>query len=63
ETVIVDGRLCMEDRTIPGIDFARLRAEAQAAGEQIWATLSEWDPLGRTADVACPYSYPEVDPL
>jgi cytosine/adenosine deaminase-related metal-dependent hydrolase len=61
ETVIVDGRLCMEDRTIPGIDFAQLRAEAQAASEQIWATLSDWDPLGRTADEACPYAYPELD--
>jgi len=61
ESVIVDGRLCMEDRTIPGVDFAQLRADAQAASEQIWATLSEWDPLGRTADEACPYAYPERD--
>jgi hypothetical protein len=51
----------MEDRTIPGVDFAQLRADAQAASEQIWATLSEWDPLGRTADEACPYAYPERD--
>jgi hypothetical protein len=39
-------------------DFAALRAEAQAAGENVWATLPEWDPLGRTAESACPWCYP-----
>jgi cytosine/adenosine deaminase-related metal-dependent hydrolase len=60
ETAIVDGKICMENRTIRGVDFARLRADAQAAGEAIWATLPDWDPLGRNAEEACPYSYPEV---
>jgi hypothetical protein len=50
----------MENRTIRGVDFARLRADAQAAGEAIWATLPDWDPLGRNAEEACPYSYPGV---
>jgi cytosine/adenosine deaminase-related metal-dependent hydrolase len=59
DTVIVDGKVCMEGGVIPGIDFAELRAEAQAAGEKVWASLPEWDPLGRTADEACPWSYPE----
>lgn len=58
DTVIVDGRVCMEDGIIPGVDFARLRADAQAAGEQVWQTLGEWDPLGRSAEEACPWSYP-----
>jgi cytosine/adenosine deaminase-related metal-dependent hydrolase len=58
DTVIVDGKICMENGVIPGVDFAKLRAEAQAAGEQVWASLSEWDPLGRTAEDACPWSYP-----
>lgn len=61
ETAIVDGKVCMENRTIPGVDFARLRTDAQAAGEAIWATLPDWDPLGRNAEEACPYSYPELD--
>ena len=61
ETAIVDGQVRMENRTIPGVDFARLRADAQAAGEAIWATLPDWDPLGRSAEEACPYSYPELD--
>ena len=33
DTVIVDGKVCMQGGVIPGVDFHRLRAEAQAAGE------------------------------
>jgi hypothetical protein len=40
------------------VDFAKLRAQAQAAAEQIWDTRGEWDPLGRTHEPACPWSYP-----
>jgi cytosine/adenosine deaminase-related metal-dependent hydrolase len=58
DTVIVDGKVCMEGGRIPGIDLAELRAEAQTAGEEVWATLHEWDPLGRHAEEACPWSYP-----
>ena len=61
DTVIIDGKIRMENGVIPGVDFARLRADAQAAGEQVWASLPEWDPLGRTAQDACPWSYPEGD--
>ena len=60
DTVIVDGRICMEGGVIPGVDFSRLREEAQAAGEQVWDTLAEWDALGRSAEDACPWSYPLV---
>jgi cytosine/adenosine deaminase-related metal-dependent hydrolase len=60
DTVIVDGKVCMEGGVIPGIDFSRLREDAQAAGEQVWDTLAEWDPLGRSAEDACPWSYPMV---
>lgn len=58
DTVIVDGRICMEGGVIPAVDIDKVRAEAQAAGEQVWATLQEWDPLGRSADEASPWSYP-----
>jgi 5-methylthioadenosine/S-adenosylhomocysteine deaminase len=58
DTVIVDGNIVMQGGIIPGVDFARLRADAQAAAEQIWATLADWDPLGRTHEEACPWSYP-----
>jgi 5-methylthioadenosine/S-adenosylhomocysteine deaminase len=54
----VDGKICIENGIIPGVDFARLRIDAQAAGETIWSTLPEWDPLGCSADEAFPYSYP-----
>jgi 5-methylthioadenosine/S-adenosylhomocysteine deaminase len=60
DTVIVDGKLCMENGVIPGVDFGKLREEAQAAGEQVWDTLAEWDPLGRSAEQASPWSYPVV---
>lgn len=58
DTVIVDGKVCMEGGVIPGVDFTKLRDQAQAAGEDVWATVSEWDPLGRTAEQACPWSFP-----
>jgi cytosine/adenosine deaminase-related metal-dependent hydrolase len=61
ETVIVDGNICMENRVIPGVDFRQLREQAQEAGEAIWATLPEWDPLGRTAGEACPHCYQEME--
>jgi 5-methylthioadenosine/S-adenosylhomocysteine deaminase len=58
ETVIIDGKVVMENREIPGIDMGMLLQEAQASGERVWASLPDWDPLERTADAACPYSYP-----
>jgi 5-methylthioadenosine/S-adenosylhomocysteine deaminase len=61
ETVIVDGKTVMENRTIPGVDFAKIRSDAQAAGEKVWATLPDWDPLGRTAESACPWCYPTAE--
>ena len=58
DTVIVDGKAIMEGGIIPGVDFARIREDAQEAGERVWATLQEWDPLGRTHEDACPWCYP-----
>lgn len=58
ETVIIDGKIVMEDRKIPGLDMADLLKQAQASGERIWASLPDWDPLGRTAEEACPYCFP-----
>ena len=43
---------------IPGVDLEALRREAQAAAEQFWARVPEWDPLQRTAEEACPWSFP-----
>jgi 5-methylthioadenosine/S-adenosylhomocysteine deaminase len=57
DTVIVDGVVRMESGRIPGIDFAELRAHAQAAGERIWSSWQNWDALGRTAEEMSPYSF------
>src|SRR5229473_8660062 len=57
ETVIVDGVVRMENGRIPGIDFAELRAQAQAAGERVWSGWQNWDPHERTADEMSPYSF------
>jgi 5-methylthioadenosine/S-adenosylhomocysteine deaminase len=56
-TVIVDGVVRMENGRIPGVDFAELRAQAQAAGERVWSGWQNWDPHGRTADEMSPYSF------
>ena len=58
DTVIVDGVVRMENGRIPGIDFAELRLQAQAAGERVWSNWQNWDPHGRTADEMSPYSFP-----
>lgn len=58
DTVIIDGKTVMEDRQIPGLDIADLLKQAQASGERVWASLPDWDPLGRTAEQACPYCFP-----
>ncbi|MCB1546800.1 MAG: amidohydrolase family protein [Hyphomicrobiaceae bacterium] len=58
ETVIVNGKTIMENGVIPGVDFAKLREQAQISGEEVWATLQDWDPLGRSHEDACPWCYP-----
>ena len=57
ETVVVAGRVVMENGAIPGVDLDALRAEAQAAGEEVWASVQDWDGLGRRAEEACPWCY------
>jgi 5-methylthioadenosine/S-adenosylhomocysteine deaminase len=62
ETVVVDGVVRMRDRVIPDVDLAALRRAAQEAGEEVWGRLSEWDPLGRTAEEMSPWSFPLSNP-
>lgn len=61
DTVIVAGAVRMEHGRIPGIDFDALRGRAQAAGERIWANWHKSDPLGRTHDEVCPWSFCPAD--
>ena len=58
DTVIVDGRICMSGRVIPGLDLAALRDAAQRSGEFMWDHWHEWDPQERTAERVNPWSYP-----
>lgn len=58
KTVIVNGKICMRDRVIEGIDDAQLLAAAQRVGERTWGNWQNWDTLGRTAEEMCPMSYP-----
>jgi hypothetical protein len=62
ELVMVDGQVLMENRQIPGVDLEALRREAQATAEQFWDRVPEWDPLQRTAEEACPWSFPLAGP-
>ena len=61
ETVIVDGIVRMQDGRLPGVDFAELREQAQAAGDRIWSRWAEWDPHGRSADEMSPFSFPRAN--
>ena len=58
DTVIVNGKVCMENGVIAGLDIAELRNQAQISGEGVWSTLQDWDPRGRTAEQASPWSFP-----
>jgi hypothetical protein len=61
ETVIVGGVVRMSARTIPGVDLEAIRGQVQAAGEDVWSHLPEWDPLRRTAEQMSPWSSPLVE--
>ena len=61
DTVIVDGVMRMEGGRIPGVDFAALRRQAQAAGDRIWDGWANWDSLGRSADEMSPFSFPRAN--
>ena len=58
ETVIVDGRTCVAERRLIGVDLDALRKTVQAEAETQWSGVAGWDPLGRTADERSPWSYP-----
>jgi len=62
ETVLVDGIVRMRDRRVPGVNCDGLLNQAQAAAEQYWSHLQEWDILGRTAEEASPWAFPLETP-
>ena len=58
ETVLVDGKVIMKDRVIPGVDMNELLDDAQVEAQRYWDKAGEWHPLGWTADEASPMSFP-----
>jgi cytosine/adenosine deaminase-related metal-dependent hydrolase len=64
ETVIVDGRLVMENRHIPEAPpLSDLLARAQYYAELYWQQYTQLDWNGRTAQEAFPNAFPWVDEL
>jgi len=57
DTVIVAGEVRMQNGRIPGVDLGALRSRAQEAGERIWANWHASDPLGRSHEEVCPWSF------
>ena len=58
ETVLVDGIVRMEERKIAGIEMSEIARRAQSIAEDVWGHLQDWDPLRRTAEQMCPWSFP-----
>ncbi len=62
ETVIVDGRIVMENRRVRGAPpIGQLLAEAQHFAEAYWSAYPQLDWNGRTADEAFPNAFPWVE--
>jgi len=61
-TVLIDGRVVMRDRQIPGVDVAQLSRDLQAAGERMWPRIGSGDWAGRTVDQLSPQSFPAFRP-
>jgi cytosine/adenosine deaminase-related metal-dependent hydrolase len=61
-TVIVDGRIVVEDGRIPGLDVAAMRVQAQAYHEKMRAAYSERDYRLRTQAELFPPSFPVIQP-
>lgn len=57
DTIVVDGRTLLEDRTSLVVDEAALLATIQASGERAWAASSSWHWGGATVDEVSPFSY------
>lgn len=56
-TVIINGRIVMQDGQIPGIDFAQMKAQGQAHFAKLKAAYPERDYQGRSVDELFPPSF------
>jgi len=57
-TVIIDGRIIVDQKQFLGLDEADLVSRVQAEAEVIWDKIPEWDFLGRRADEISPWAFP-----
>jgi cytosine/adenosine deaminase-related metal-dependent hydrolase len=57
DTVIIAGEIRMQNGRIPNVDLDAVRRRAQEASERIWADWHTSDPLGRTHEETCPWSF------
>jgi cytosine/adenosine deaminase-related metal-dependent hydrolase len=57
-TAIIDGEVRMRERTVLGVDEAKLARDLQAAGERMWPAMAQYDWAKRSADELSPQSFP-----
>jgi 5-methylthioadenosine/S-adenosylhomocysteine deaminase len=58
ETVIIDGRIVVDEGQFIGIDELDLLTKVQSEAEIVWDKISEWDFKGRRADEISPWAFP-----
>jgi cytosine/adenosine deaminase-related metal-dependent hydrolase len=56
-TVMIDGRVVVEDGRVPGVDEEKLAENLQREQERIWDMLPSTDVFGRTVDEITPPSF------
>lgn len=59
--VMIDGRIVMRDRVIPGVDLAALRARAQAQYDKLRASYPERTPGRPPVETIFPPAFPRLD--
>ncbi|MHA6631491.1 amidohydrolase family protein [Pseudonocardia sichuanensis] len=57
DKVMVDGRIVMENKQVPGLDHEAALAGVQAGAERVWEKWSEHDWAGRTMEQHVPLTY------
>jgi 5-methylthioadenosine/S-adenosylhomocysteine deaminase len=57
ETVLIDGRIIVDQRHFIGVDEADLLSNVQAEAEMIWGKIPEWDFSGRKAEEISPWAF------
>lgn len=58
ETVIIDGRIVVDQRRFIGLDESDLVIKVQSEAEKIWDKISDWDFMRRSADEISPWAFP-----